>query len=388
MGVPGLSIVVRDKNGIIFNQSYGVQDQDSGIPLKDSKPILPIGSQSKTFTAVALMQLIADGHTHPVTGRKLSLQDPITELLPNLGKPEWLNGVTLADALAHRTRFGNGDYNKEWGDNPPSTDMLRNDIRMSDIEPSKTPGYSNRMYDMLGVVVEDTSGMKFNDYIQRQIVERHKLGEIYPSYNAIPEADRARVPTGYDGPNLDRKVGLSDWRGTAASGGFYGSPSAITNFYHKLAHGRILPDHKVDTNNETGMFQKITKGGGWLGYGIQMRSMEPNDNYNKKNPYHVPLGQGLLYGHTGGVPGYQSDTRYNPQTGLTVSVFSTALYTPGLTSDPKMEAVIEQRMKEHAERTGLPIVMSEVFKQLGTTEPSPLHAPVKNEKQSVPLPDK
>jgi CubicO group peptidase (beta-lactamase class C family) len=93
--VAGLSVCIRGNEGAIFNKAYGVHDKISGAPLQKDA-IFPVASQTKTFTAVALLQLVLDS--------KIRLEDKLVSHLPQFSHP-LLDLVTLRDALSHQTRF-------------------------------------------------------------------------------------------------------------------------------------------------------------------------------------------------------------------------------------------------------------------------------------------
>ena len=319
----GLGICVRDNEGkIVFNKAFGLHNKSSEDPMQNNA-IYPIGSQTKTLTAVAILQLVNEGNLHPATGRPLDLDDCLTHLLPHLKNTAWLDGVTLKDVLCHRTRFGRGLYNKEWGTQKLSFDNLRN-IRMSDIIPDSAPGYSNRAYNMLGLVIEDASGMKFGDYMRTEIVERHNLGEIYSDYDEVPDEKLPYIPKGYAGDKLDEPVTLKSSGGTTPAGGFFATTEAINGFYHKLANGLILPGTRVDQVTATGMFVPLNKGSGWAGMGMMIASLEQHDNFGNDNPYYLPGRNGKIYGHEGSMDkGYQGHTRHDPHNGYTITVMNT-----------------------------------------------------------------
>jgi CubicO group peptidase (beta-lactamase class C family) len=105
--VQGLAVCIRDAcENIILQKAYGLHNKkpDRPQPL-NADALLPVASHSKTFTATAIHQLIQDGKIHPASGRPLSLDDKIITLLPELNV-NWMQGITLCDALAHNTRMG------------------------------------------------------------------------------------------------------------------------------------------------------------------------------------------------------------------------------------------------------------------------------------------
>lgn len=397
-GLPGLGVSVRDREGnLIFSKAYGVQDQATGTALP-TDALYQIASQSKIITATAIHQLIADGKINKETGRPLSLQDPLTDLLPNFKGAEWLNDeatgkpVTLADALAHKTRFGRGDYKKEWVERKqlPSFDELRT-VGAKDIDPANDkgyqpeagPGYSNRAYNFMGVIIEDTANMPFNKYIQEEIVRRHALGEIYPDLSGIPKEKQSRVATGYTGKHYDKPTGHADALGTTPSGGFYATSEAMSGFIHKLTKGDILAGHKVDKSGPIGMFEAHgTDSTGYRGLGTHTASVVPEFDMTgvKENYYHVPQGKGDLYGHSGGTEGFQSDTVYHSETGLTISTYRTGYWVPSYKEEPDDNEFEKKVDADNKTRSTSKVIASILKAITGTGEFSP-------KQPSKPTPD-
>lgn len=99
LGITGVAGMVRDGNRVIRARS-GVSDVDSGRPMPADGSFL-IGSDTKTFVSVVLLQLVGEG--------RIGLDDPIDRWLPGVVDGNGNNGqfVTVREVLQHTS----GIYN-------------------------------------------------------------------------------------------------------------------------------------------------------------------------------------------------------------------------------------------------------------------------------------
>lgn len=170
--VMGLSVAVVKNNNIIYNHSFGLKDAASQTPL-GNKDIFRIASISKSFTATAIMQLVAK--------KKLKLDQDISELIGfKVRNPKYPNTViTLKMILSHRSSINDseGYFNLDAIDpnkNPNWANCYNN------YEPNKGYMYCNLNYNMAGSIVEKKTGVRFDQYIKQQILD--PLG-LYGGYN-------------------------------------------------------------------------------------------------------------------------------------------------------------------------------------------------------------
>jgi D-alanyl-D-alanine carboxypeptidase len=296
--VGGLSVCIRDNKGVIFNKAYGVHDKISGAPLKKDA-IFPVASQTKTFTAVALLKLVLDG--------KMGLEDKLVSYLPQFSHP-LLDQVTLRDALSHQTRFVpgfSGDDDEASFSTPGSGDddeasLSADELRALDITTAKFSDeneYSNDMYSLLGLIIEDVSGMPYREYVRKEVIEKHNLGEIYTGLDAVPKTKRRRIPAGYQN---GEEAPFYDFGGEMPCGGFLATPEAITNFYHKLLSCQILPPATVKL--------MTTAINDTCGLGV----------------FSMPCKTGAVIGHSGSLAGQVCVTAHDTRHGLTVAVTRTS----------------------------------------------------------------
>jgi len=94
-GIPALSIALVDDQRIVWSQGFGFADPKGKVPAT-AETIYRVGSVSKLFTDIAVMQLVEQG--------KIDLDAPVTRYLPDFrprnpfGKP-----VTLRQLMSHRS---------------------------------------------------------------------------------------------------------------------------------------------------------------------------------------------------------------------------------------------------------------------------------------------
>ena len=177
---PGLKIKIRSpfsgavlvaKNGeIIFEEAYGEADRVAKKPnTVDTK--YGIGSVTKQFTAMLIMQMVAEN--------KIQLTDTLDQYLPYLPEHK-ANHITIHQLLAHTS--GLDHYNglqsigvslKDFGNTNHSPKALAEIIGRTDLLylPGTTYYYSSLGYDLLGAVLEEVSGKSYAQLLDEKIVK-------------------------------------------------------------------------------------------------------------------------------------------------------------------------------------------------------------------------
>jgi len=157
-GILSGSILIAIRGNILFAKGYGLADREQNIP-NTPETILPIGSITKTITAIAIMQLQENN--------KLNINDKLNNYLddfPNGDK------ITIYHLLTHTS--GIPSYNWLRSDNKPQElEVVINWVK--ELELKSVPGekfmYSNSGYALLTLIIEKVSGMKYEDYIKENI---------------------------------------------------------------------------------------------------------------------------------------------------------------------------------------------------------------------------
>lgn len=154
--IPAISIVVFDKDGIIAAEGLGLADIERNIPAT-ADTIYCIGSTTKSMTSTLIGMLEDDG--------KLSVDDPISDHLPNFSIKDAARPVTIADGLSHRT--GLTRMGILWAGGTATRDDLLTAVARA--EPVAGVGeafnYSNVPFSAAGWAAEEATGMTWEELI-------------------------------------------------------------------------------------------------------------------------------------------------------------------------------------------------------------------------------
>ena len=191
--IPGMAVMVVDQDSILFQETYG---NCSNI----DTPFI-IGSMSKSFTAVAIMQLVEEG--------KIDLDRPVADYMD---AAEWFvdsadcHKITVRDLLNQTS--GIAAY-QTFG-NLSSADSYGHYI------------YANANYGLLGLIVEAVSGQSYEDYITMRIFE--PLGMTY-SATSLEKSEENGLISGYRNYYGIPIPGKSDFPGQIEKGTWTNVPA-------------------------------------------------------------------------------------------------------------------------------------------------------------------
>ena len=161
----GTVLIARD--GIpVMERAYGYACKGHGVR-NHTDTLFNIGSMTKMFTAVSIMQLVEQG--------RLSVDDPMTRYLPNY-PPDIGNRVTIHHLLTHTSGMGsfwNDAFQARKATLRTVSDYLRLFVdEPLAFEPGARFGYSNAGYVVLGAIVEQVTDMSYDAYVAERIFAR------------------------------------------------------------------------------------------------------------------------------------------------------------------------------------------------------------------------
>jgi CubicO group peptidase (beta-lactamase class C family) len=165
-GIFNGNVLIARKGKVIYRQSYGISNFETKTPL-ELNTIFQIGSVSKQFTAVAVLQLVEQG--------KVKLDQDIRDFIPELP----YKGITVHHLLCHKSGMVNYIYFCENSDFDRSKSLTNNDVihcfakerPIAYYPPNRRFDYSNTGYLLLATMVERVSAQKFPDYLKSHIFE-------------------------------------------------------------------------------------------------------------------------------------------------------------------------------------------------------------------------
>lgn len=184
--IAGGALLFLEKGDVKGSSFYGLADINNNRKV-DENTIFHWASITKTFTAIAIMQLRDQG--------LLSLDDPITKFLPELKKIHnpfgSLDDVTIRMALEHSTGLRNPTWpwggDKEWHPfEPTEWNQLVAMFPYTKIEfePGSQYSYSNPAIIFLGRIIEILSGDPYETVIYKNILKPLKMHNTY--FNTTP----------------------------------------------------------------------------------------------------------------------------------------------------------------------------------------------------------
>lgn len=191
-----------------FSADFGTFDEDTHqMNFADSQFL--IGSVTKQFTAAALLKSLYNqekslspelSEDELLENIKMLIHKPLSAYISNDDHiwqgyaPDWLNDVTLHQLLCHTSGIPNYTDDPSFNDftktNPTSLCDVIALFKNKDLEfhPGTQWKYSNSGYILLGAVVEKISGIKIEDYFERNFfVPLGMHSTFMPVYGRVPE---------------------------------------------------------------------------------------------------------------------------------------------------------------------------------------------------------
>lgn len=192
--IPGLAIGLAKDGEVIWEKGYGYRDVEKELPMT-SDTVVGIGSVTKSFTSVAIMQLQETG--------RLSVHDPVVKYLPEFKTPDaaQTEQITIHHFMTHTagipplpTLFAalknsiandprvdgteESDEEKELKAKIPSVETYEELLAyIAELEyellgaPGEVFSYSNDCYALLGTIVERVSGQTYEEYVKEHILD-------------------------------------------------------------------------------------------------------------------------------------------------------------------------------------------------------------------------
>jgi D-alanyl-D-alanine carboxypeptidase len=295
-------ILVVQEGRVQLRRSYGRWGMNREKPLA-IEDRFRIASITKPFTAMAVLQLVEQGH--------LALDEPVGQYLPDL---PWGSRVTIRQLLNHTGGISRDTVNQvepltDGRSNylPPLAmlDLIRDDPL--DFPPGERYMYSNNSFQLLGMVIEALSGMPYEEYITTQILEPKGLEESGFDYYFEDEAPviNGYLANGQAIPPNDK------WYYGYAALGMSSTLDELFKWMKDFFEGRILDPlivaEMTSPQVDTGSVNPLEAA---YGYGWHIGTQK------------YPGGTTPVIHHSGDVPGFSSIAQYYPELDLYILAYS------------------------------------------------------------------
>jgi D-alanyl-D-alanine carboxypeptidase len=200
----------------LWEMAYGLADRERNIPNRINTKF-NIGSINKTFTALAIHQLAAEG--------KLSLSDPLKTYLPEYPNRVAAEKVTVQHLLEMTSGIGD-IFGERYRQTPKENLRTLQDYlplfadQPLQFEPGSSRRYSNGSYIVLGLIIEKITGMDYYTYIRDKIFRVAGMNDTdwFPKDSQIEHRAVGYLRTAF-GTRIPNTA-LLPARGSSAGGGY------------------------------------------------------------------------------------------------------------------------------------------------------------------------
>ncbi len=198
------NILIKQNDEILLQESIGYANKELQVSNKKETKFL-IGSVSKVFTSLAVLKLAED--------QKLNLDDKISHHIPELEKTKINPEVTILDLLKHESGLSDilfsdkAQLTSKWHFNSYD-DLLPLIYEVGSPHEYKSFHYSNSGYLLLGKIIENASGMSYDEFIRENIFDKLEMNDTHEK--AYPQLI-SNAATGYTKITGEVKDGLIEY---------------------------------------------------------------------------------------------------------------------------------------------------------------------------------
>ena len=228
---PGGAALIMMRDSVIFSEGYGLADIDTQEPITP-KTLFNIGSVSKTFVSNAILMLRDQG--------KLLLTDSLEKYFSDFSSKSIARKVQIQHLLTHTS--GLPDVRFPWKDSvfyltardrENWAPILK--VNQLNFEPGSGYEYSNPAFNALALIIEQTSGVKWQNFVQNNIMKPSGMISSTITDGAYPETG---VSHGYifnKGQWVEKDYGEEPTFAAAGNGGVWSSVEELA-LYEKALH--------------------------------------------------------------------------------------------------------------------------------------------------------
>lgn len=314
-GLPGIAMLISRGDEILYEGAFGYADLAHDVPVTPETKFR-IGSVSKQFTAAAILKLQEQ--------EKLSVNDSLAKFIPDFPRGD---EVTLHHLLTHTSGLKNytskPNFYETVAASADKDDMLEQFKEDGfDSEPGEKFAYCNTGYFLLGYIVEQVSGMSFEEYLRATFFSPLGMDDT-GVHEATDLLKHEAVGYSMDGKTVTKAL---DWDMSRAggAGNLYSTVRDLHRWNQAVFNGEVLSDeslaaaHQVYKTSSEGELE-MPYGYGWM----------------------VDEHRGLKrIGHSGGLQGFVSHLNRYPEQNVTVVALHNAFPSvPGLSPQAACDAL-------------------------------------------------
>ncbi|HUT38750.1 MAG TPA: serine hydrolase [Methanoregula sp.] len=326
------AVLVARGGTVLLSKGYGMANYEFSVP-NMPQTVFPIGSNTKQFTAAGIMKLQEQG--------KLTITDPVSLYIP--GAPRWKD-IRIYHLLNHTSGIpSEGGFLLTDPADIALPELVKRFANLPlTFEPGKGYTYSNNGYITLSYIIEQASGMPFDEYLRENIFLPLGLTSTGQDNARDVFANRASGYTTMDGKHIhyDLQNIYNSW-----GAGSLHSTTEDLFLWERAFHtpGAILSSQSTDAMAKNG-------------YGIVQAT----------------FGNRTVIGHGGRNFGFISYTLYYPDEDVSIMFLSNHDRTPMATLPKDLSAIVFDEpysLPQKIERRAVPLTAEALGEYAGTYAP-------------------
>ena len=284
--IPAFSIALVDGDRVVWSHGFGNANAAKNVPAT-ADSLYRVGSVSKLFTDLAVMQLVEEG--------KIDLDADVAVLLPTYAvKNPYSDKITLRRVMSHRAGLVReppiGNYfDPEQPTQLATTESLNRTSLV--YQPGTRTKYSNAGIGLAGAVVETITGQSFEDRVQQTILK--PLGMSSSTF-LRSRVDEPRVAEAFMWSHDGQRFPAPTWDlGTLGAGNLYSSVNDQARFLMAVLNGGELGGTRVISGDLLKQMLTAQEGGTDYGIGFGLGKLDGHPTF----------------GHGGAVYGYATQVK-------------------------------------------------------------------------------
>jgi len=328
---PGAVLLVAKDGKPIYRKAYGMASLEFGVPTRPDHRFC-IGSVSKQFCAIAILQLASQG--------KLNLQDDIRKYLPEFNTHGRL--ITIEHLITHTSGIPSTE-NRDYADLMYTTNSMSNkdvlDYAMQKdllFEPGTDFSYNNIGFTMAAIIAERVSGMSYREYLEKNIFQPAGMVNTFLPVETIPLYNLA---TSYQ-KNAEGKwikYSADKWTDSKGRGGIISTIDDLLLWYKALLEEKVLSKEWIEK-----AWKSFTlKDGRSTNYGFGWRVQQFN-GYR-------------IVSHGGAKFGYRTGSYYIPEKNIYIAYANFFEANPDILPAKIIWKLLEQEAPTPSKQPTLPL---------------------------------
>lgn len=312
---PGAVVTVVQGDQVLLNKGYGYADMEKKTAVNPDDTLFRVGSVTKTFTAMAVLQLVDQG--------KVDLEADIRTYFPDIKfKNPYKEPVRVKNLLLHNTGFEprevkmddiHGDFETYY----PLEDYVKENFPPVIRKPGTSYMYDNFAYLLQGYLIEKVSGKRYEDYMKENVFS---VLEMNHSHTVFSQDVLKSLATGYD-PASGKPVPVYNVKPTnLPDGGMFTTGGDMAKFMIAQLNGGSYKDKSVLSGKSIQLMHQ---------YQQMIHPKFPDTTLWFEAPYSLVSNE-YVVNKGGDIPGFSSDIWLVPNKKIGVFLSGNMLGGPRL----------------------------------------------------------